>query len=89
MSAQEVSAAEIPAAQVPADTTTSVAKEKKAKKTVTVPAKIARKLETLEAKYLKVVEEKKKLKVELSTLKSANSRIRRIPKTTVAPATEA
>lgn len=87
MSTQEVSTTPEVAPNTTAPETSVDKSKTSVKKTVVVPAKIAKKLETLEAKYNKALEDKKKLKDELSTLKSANSRIRRIPKTTPAETT--
>jgi len=58
----------------------------KRKKTAAIPVKITRKLESLEAKNTKLVDEVKKLKLANAQLKSSHSRIRRIPKPAAAPA---
>lgn len=49
-------------------------------KALIVPAKIQKKLDTLEVKLSNTIEANKALKKQIAEMKSANSRVRRIPK---------
>lgn len=55
-------------------------KAPRAKKPLIVPAKIQKKLESLQSKIEKLSTDNKTLKSQLSHLKTSNTRIRRIPK---------
>ena len=72
-----------------AESAATVKKPRAPKKEILLPAKIVRKLESLEAKNVKLLDDYKKLKAEHVLLKSASTRPRKIPKKpVVAPVAE-
>jgi hypothetical protein len=71
---------EFPVTEVAVDADIPKPKKARVAKPIVIPAKIQKKIESLDAKLLKVVADNKALKQQLSEIKSANSRVRRIPK---------
>lgn len=54
--------------------------KKRAKKTVVVPTKVAKQIDSLQKKIAKETERRKKAEDELKRVKSLRSRVHRIPK---------